>query len=136
MFNLNYRAILATSRLGLHTACRTTRVLLSLALIIPVSGALASGVSGGFPASGGAPRQVDEVYEQGKALYLGRVPGSQKIKYCVKVDGALKKIRGRSLRSYRGANQLDFANALYNCSKPDDRALLSIKKEEVAYVLY
>jgi len=79
---------------------------------------------------------VDEVYEYGKALYLGRAPGATKINYCVNVDGAPKKLRGRTLRSYKGSKQLDFANALVNCQQPDELALAAVKKEEIAYVLY
>jgi len=104
--------------------------------------ALASGGGGGYSGGGGgigpapAPREVDQVYEYGKSVYLGRSPGSKKISYCVKVDGELKKLRGRNLKSYRGAKQLDFANALYNCKAPDELALAGVDKEEIAYVIY
>jgi len=104
--------------------------------------AAASGSSGGFSgstrgrAAPPAPRAVDEVYEFGKALYLGRAPGAKKVNYCVNVDGAPKKLRGRILRSYKGAKQLDFANALVNCQQPDELALAGVKKEEIAYVIY
>ncbi len=101
----------------------------------------ASGSSGGFSGGGGAPsapapRVVDEVYEFGKALYLGRAPGAKKVNYCVNVDGAPKKLRGRTLRDYKGAKQLDFANALVNCQQPDELALAGVKREEIAYVIY
>lgn len=117
------------------------KVLLIAALALPAMGTsvFASGLSGrvGGPAgNASAPREVDEVYEFGKALYLGRAPGSKKINYCVKVEGEPKKLRGRSLRSYKGAKQLDFANALYNCNQPEQLALLELEKEQVAYVLY
>ena len=79
---------------------------------------------------------VDEVYEFGKALYLGRAPGAKKVNYCVNVDGTPKKLRGRTLRDYKGARQLDFANALVNCQQPDQLALAGVKKEEIAYVIY
>ncbi len=113
-------------------------VCLTLCLLLPLQ-AIASGVAGGgFSGIEGtsAPREVDEVYEFGKALYLGRTPDSKKIKYCVKVDGQLKKLGGRVLRPYRGSDQLDFANALYDCNNPEQQALLNINREQVAYVLY
>ncbi len=111
---------------------------LAIAVTLPLTAFASGGGGGGFSSSGtnSAPREVDKTYEFGKSLYLGRAPGSQKVKYCVKVDGEAKKLRGRALRPFRGASQLDLANALYNCDKPEQRALLSLKKEEVAYVLY
>ena len=121
-------------------------IMCALLLIPFTSSALASGYSGGGGGGGGGfsggsgrispPREVDQVYEFGKALYLGRAPGAQQIDYCVKVDGEPKKLRGRTLRSYKGASQNDFANALYNCNQPDQLALRGVEKEEIAYVLY
>ena len=110
----------------------------TLVLLLPLFAAKvsASGLSGSTAGSRDAPREVDQVYEFGKAIYLGRTPDSKKTKYCVNVEGQPKKLRGRTLRSYKGAKQLDFANALVDCQQPDQLALLGIKKEEVAYVLY
>lgn len=117
--------------------------LVSALLAMPV---MASGSSGGGGGGGGAsgggnfgtptPRVVDEVYEFGKAIYLGRTPGSKRVKYCLKVDGKAKKIGSRSLKSWRGRKQVDFANALYNCKQPDKLALQGVAKEEIAYVMY
>lgn len=119
---------------------KISSVILGVAIALPL-GAFASGGGGGFSGAGSsapapAPREIDEAYEFGKSIYLGRAPGSQKIKYCVKVDGEARKLRGRTLRPYKGTNQIDFANALYSCENPEQRALLKVKKEEVAYVLY
>jgi len=120
----------------------TCALLLAPLAFLSTTPAGASGSSGGgFSGStrGGpppAPRVVDEVYEFGKALYLGRAPGAKKVNYCVNVDGAPKKLRGRTLRDYKGAKQLDFANALVNCQQPDQLALAGVKKEEIAYVIY
>ncbi len=123
-------------------AAKIAAVGLGFALVAPLGAFASGGGGGGYSGAGSAgvptpaPRQVDEVYEFGKSIYLGRAPGSQKIKYCVKVDGETKKLRGRTLRQYKGSKQVDFANALYNCEAPEERALLKIKREEVAYVLY
>lgn len=111
----------------------------TLALPVVGTSVFASGLSGGVGGTAGstrAPREVDQVYEFGKSLYLGRAPGSKKVNYCVKVNGEPKKLRSRSLRSYKGVKQLDFANALYNCNDPEQLALLELEKEQVAYVLY
>ena len=98
----------------------------------------ASGISGSLPQGrpGVPARQVDQAYEYGKALYLGRAPEAHKLKYCLNVDGEAKKIGRRSLRPWRGKPQLEFANALYDCDSPDQRVLLKLEQEQVAYVLY
>jgi len=119
----------------------TCALLLAPLALLSTGPAAASGSSGGFSGSSGGraappPKAVDEVYEYGKAIYLGRAPGTKKVNYCVNVDGAAKKLRGRTLRDYKGATQLDFANALVNCQQPDELALAGVRKEEIAYVLY
>jgi len=100
--------------------------------------AMASGLSGGGASSGGGlpPREIDQLYEYGKSLYLGRTPGVRKTRYCLKIDGEAQKLRGRNLKSWRGRPQLEFANALYDCEAPEKLALLNLEKEQVAYVLY
>lgn len=120
---------------------RTARILLAAMLVtLTAPSTQASGISGSGPSGGGftgsAPREVDQLYEYGKSIYLGRTPGTQKVSYCVKVDGEVKKLRGRHLRNWRGRKQLEFANALYNCKQPERLALIDLEQEQVAYVLY
>ena len=93
-------------------------------------------VGGGNQGSPRPAREVDQLYEHGKAIYLGRTPGAQKVDYCLKVDGEPRKLRRKHLRAWRGGDQLEFANALYNCKMPDELALASVRKEEIAFVLY
>ena len=81
-------------------------------------------------------RKVDERYEYGKAVYLGREPGTTKIPYCVLVDGEPKKLKRRTLKPYRKGSVVDFANALYHCDDPSKLALLSLAKDQVPHVLY
>lgn len=93
-----------------------------------------SGLSGG---TGATPhRNVDESYEYGKAVYLGRLPESEKLKYCVLVDGEVKKVKRKTLKPYRKKTQVELANALYRCDDPSKLALHSVKQEQVAFVLY
>jgi len=119
----------------------TCALLLAPLALVGTGPVAASGSSGGFSGSTGGraappPKVVDEVYEYGKSIYLGRAPGTKKVNYCVNVDGAAKKLRGRTVRDFKGASQIDFANALVNCQQPDQLALTGVKKEEIAYVLY
>ncbi|MEM7219576.1 MAG: hypothetical protein AAF515_14505 [Pseudomonadota bacterium] len=116
---------------------------MSLALF--AGDALASGGYGGpLPErSGSVPhREVDRVYEFGKALYQGR-GGAQKTAYCVKAPEAegsdsdkVKRIGRRSLRAWRGSDQNRFANALVDCAAPDQLALRSVDEQQIPFVLY
>lgn len=101
--------------------------------------ALASGGGSGpiVPPTGPVQeRVVDERYEYGKAVYLGREPGTTRIEYCLLVDGEPRKLKRRTLKPYRGGSVVDFANALYRCDDPASLALLSLAEDQVPHVLY
>ena len=99
--------------------------------------------SGGYSLPGSANtgpnaprREVDQVYEFGKSIYLGRQPGVEKITYCVLDEGKPRRLRGRNLRTYRGATLHEFANSLYNCDDTSQLALTSVEPDQVRFVLY
>lgn len=92
------------------------------------------GLSGG---TGSTPqREVDESYEYGKAVYLGRSPDAEKLQYCVLVEGEAKKLKRKTLKPYRKKTRVELANALYRCDDTSKLALNSLKREQVAFVLY
>lgn len=108
---------------------------------LATANSFASGGTGGLGGltggTGPTPqRNVDESYEYGKAVYLGRLPESEKVKYCVLVDGEVKKVKRKTLKPYRKKTQVELANALYRCDDPSKLALHSVKQEQVAFVLY
>ncbi len=82
------------------------------------------------------PRQIDEAYEYGKAIFLGRNPGTKAMKYCLLVDGEAKIINRNNIKRYKGTNQSELANALYDCDEPENLALRAVNKEQIPYVLY
>ncbi len=114
------------------------QLLLATAVMLMTGTAMASGGFGG-PSGGGfnnAPRQVDEAYEFGKSVYKGRAPGSEKITYCLKVDGEVKKLKRSTAKAYRKGSTQDFAQALIDCDAPDRLALTTMSREHVPLVLY
>lgn len=117
------------------------RILITFAAAISVSlmstPTFASG-SGGFNnyPSRTVPRQVDEIYEHGKALFKGRVDGAEKIKYCVKVDGEVKKLKRSTVKQYRKSSAEAFAYALVDCADPERLALTTMGREQAQVVLY
>ncbi len=117
------------------TIIRRSPIFLMLMLIS--TGAAASGGLGLPSGSAGAPvRQVDELYEAGKQIYKGRTAGAEKIAYCVKVDGELKKLKRSTIKPFKGGSREDFALALFDCEQPDRLALTSMQRDQVPVVLY
>lgn len=114
--------------------------LASVLLLLVVDTAVASGGSGFPRASGpigpGLQRQVDEIYEFGKAAYKGRIEGTEKIKYCVKHKDKLKKVKRSTVKQFRNGPTLNFARALLDCKQPDRLALTTMEREHVPAVLY
>lgn len=117
---------------------RSLPMLFALGLFTLCGSALASGVGGGFGAGTqqSQPRVVDERYEYGKAVFLGREPGTTKIKYCVEHDGEVKKLKRRTLKRFKSGSAGDFANALLVCDQPENLALRTLKDEQIPFVLY
>ncbi|MEM7099418.1 MAG: hypothetical protein AAF541_14235 [Pseudomonadota bacterium] len=112
-------------------------MVLSTTLALPAISFASGGIGGGFSNPGSSPRPPkDEVYEFGKSVYNGRAAGATKIKYCVKVDGELKKLKRKTARAYKSGSVKDFANALYDCKNPDTLALSTVERDHVPLVLY
>ncbi len=118
---------------------RAIRAILSLALItftasVTTAPAFASGTLG---AQGDAARRViDERYEYGKSVYLGREPGTTRYEYCLQHEGTAEKLKRRTLKPFRGGKAGDFARALVRCDAPEQQLLATLQPEQVRFVLY
>lgn len=113
----------------------------ALSVMLIFSGSVAaSGSSGGggygSDYSTPQPKVVDQRYELGKAIYLGRAPNTKKYKYCVEVDGKPKKIKSSRLKPFKNGTRQALADALINCKQPDQRVLSQLDKGQQSYVLY
>ena len=113
------------------------------ALCATVSGvALASGGgSGGYGGGGGgsfnAPqRQIDTVYEEGKAIYRGRKAGEPSINYCIANEGEILPVKGKTIKAYKKTSYEKLANNLYNCDNPDTLVANELTRDSLLYVLY
>lgn len=111
-----------------------TLVLSSTLLVASVIGSGASHASGAY--SSGSARTVDETYEYGKSVYLGRASGAEKIKYCVNVDGKPEKLKRKHLKPYKNGSTRAFAEALVDCDNPERLALTTVQPDQVPVVLY
>lgn len=109
--------------------------LASALLFSPLS--LASGTIGPSASGIQAPqRNIDPRYEYGKAVFLGREPGVEKLAYCLPSDSKPKKLKRRAVKAYRGGTISDFAKAIIKCDQPSELALTSLKPEQARLVLY
>lgn len=113
----------------------------AVALTVLVSGhAFASGSYGGGGGGGGfnAPpqRQVDPVYEQGKAIFRGRKSGEPSINYCVVKDGEKVPVKRASIKAYKKTSYEELARNLYNCDNPESLVAQELTRDSLLYVLY
>lgn len=117
----------------------------ALALCVAVSGnAFASGGGGGggggFSGGGSytAPqqRQVDTIYEQGKAIYRGRADGEPAISYCVASEGEILPIKGKTIKAFKKTSYQELAKNLYNCDNPESLVATELTRDSLLYVLY
>ncbi len=114
----------------------------ALALLVLVSGhAMASGSYGGGGGGGSfnntpQQRQVDPVYEQGKAIYRGRKSGEPSLNYCVVSEGEKVPVKRSSIRSYKKTSYQELAQNLYNCDNPESLVADELTRDSLLYVLY
>jgi len=100
--------------------------------------------SGGYGGGGGGysggtslpQRQVDQTYEVGKSIYLGRQSGVDSLSYCVMVEGEKKPVRRSTLRPYKGTSYNELAQNLYNCDEPDQKVAERLSRDNFLYVVY
>lgn len=115
------------------TSFRAAPLAVALVLLLS-SNAMASG---GVDSFGEVPRDtVDEAYEFGKAVYKGRIKGTEKIKYCVRQDDEVKKLKRSTAKKYRKGSTQKFALALIDCKMPERLALTTMPREHIPAVLY
>lgn len=111
---------------------------LALVGALAAGSAWASGVTGGIgsqqPQHG--QRAVDELYEYGKALYLGRLPDAPKVSFCVAAEDQARKVKRRSLKPFRKKTRTELANALVRCDDPGQLALKGLEPGQAAFIIY
>ncbi len=81
-------------------------------------------------------RQVDQVYETGKAIFLGRQAGVEKLSYCVKVDGELKPIKRKSVKKFKKTTYNELAQNMFNCDQPETKIATQLSRDDFLYVVY
>ncbi|MEM1092636.1 MAG: hypothetical protein AAGI67_19770 [Pseudomonadota bacterium] len=86
----------------------------------------------------GRQRQVDPLYDQGKAVFKGRVRDYGKLMFCV-VDpesGELAKLKRKTVKPFRDADATNFAASLYNCEMPEQQIAGLLTRNDLVAVVY
>lgn len=107
--------------------------------IAHASGASGSGYSGGggySNGSGNRQRVVDQNYEIGKSIYLGRKAGEPTLQYCILVDDEKKPVKRKSIKPFKAQTYEAVASNLYQCDKPDELIADGLTRDSFLYVLY
>lgn len=114
----------------------------AIALCVAITGqAFASGSYGGGGGGGStfnAPqqRQIDPVYEQGKAIFRGRSDGEPSLSYCVASEGEIVPVKRKSIKAFKKTSYEELAQNLYNCDAPDTLVANELTRDSLLYVLY
>ena len=81
-------------------------------------------------------RIIDEEFEKGKGIFLGRNREIGKIKLCVVSGNEQVKLKRKTLTPYKGASVNGFINSLHNCDKPDEVMLERLGRVHMSYLIY
>ena len=81
--------------------------------------------------------EVDEAYELGKSVYHGREQGVPSFSYCITTaEGEKKKLKRKTIKSYKNTTFSKLASNLYNCKALDKHIKTDLPKSEFLHVLY
>lgn len=100
------------------------------------SGSVGPSVGRGF---GGSYDGTDPVYEQGKAVFKGRIKEYGKVKYCLASDdsetGAVK-IKRKSMKRYKEQRVQELLKDLRFCDEESGALLQVLSREHLQYLVY
>ena len=114
---------------------------LVLSLILS-SFAFASGGGGytstpSFSTPAPAPEvRVDQDYELGKSIFLGRQSGVAKIDYCVQVDGEPVAVKTSSIKNFKKQSYQALVGSLVNCDNPASLVSQELDSDSLFSVVY
>ncbi|MDD9894069.1 MAG: hypothetical protein OXT49_11300 [Gammaproteobacteria bacterium] len=117
---------------------------LMLSMLFASSAALASGTGGygtGDGSGGGyndyAPAPVDHYYEAGRAVFKGRTAESAGKTFCLlKPDGAVKKLKRKTLKPFKSGSANDLVKVVVECKKPSNGLETSVGINDSRALIY
>ncbi len=103
--------------------------------------AMASGSAGPDVgrAFGGSYDRTDPVYEQGKAVFKGRIKEYGKVKYCLTsadAETGVVKIKRKSMKRYKQQSVQVLLKDLRFCEQESGELLQILSREHLQYLVY
>ena len=114
-----------------------TSLLITLPLFCYASGT--TGDSGSYGQSDSKPtRQIDQVYERGKAIYTGRSKQYRKYKFCIidKTSQKPVKITSKRLKPFKKTTYQQVANEIVKCDEADKAITSIVHIDDLALIVY
>jgi hypothetical protein len=93
-------------------------------------------IGGAHNSSTRSMRIIDEEFEKGKGIFLGRNREVGKIKLCIASGDEQVKLKRKTLKPYKGATVNGLVNSLHNCDKPDEVMLERLGRVHMSYLIY
>lgn len=122
--------------------------ILVLSLVFTFFSTSAVFASGGYGGGGGgfstgnsgfnrpAPRPVDQTYEVGKSIFLGRQAGEPALEYCIVSKGEKVPVKRSAVKEYKNVSYDEFARNLYQCDQPEKPIAEGLTRDSFLYVIY
>lgn len=110
---------------------------LCLPTLVIASGSAGPGVGRTF--GGGYESRTDPVYEQGKAIFKGRVKEYGKVKYCLasaEAETGAIKIKRKSMKRYKKQSVQALVNDLRFCEQESGKLIQVLSREHLSYLVY
>ncbi len=83
-------------------------------------------------------KKVDHAYENGKAIYKGRVKGKS-VSYCITAankGNASVAVKRRTIKQLKGATYSDVGERLHNCENPKETMKVLLTQYQLNSVAY
>jgi len=81
-------------------------------------------------------QEVDEKFEQGKAIFTGRDGSAKKIRYCVFARGKLLKVKRSTVKKLKKLAVQEFEQSILDCDNPTMSAFKGLDDEQRKLVTY
>lgn len=88
---------------------------------------------------GSHQNRTDPIYEQGKAVYKGRIKEYGKVKYCLvpqEPETAAVKIKRKSMKRYKKQSVTALVKDLRFCGQDSAKVTQVLSREHLSYLVY
>ncbi len=81
-------------------------------------------------------KEVDQLYEKGKARYYATNSNGQRTRYCVRKENAVESVSRRSLKDFRGTSEAAVKSNLVLCDLPEQNIASTLENDQATALVY